>query len=296
MDLTHLRYFQSIAEAGSMSGAARQLRVSQPTLTVAIQNLEEELGTTLFLRTSKGVTLTTTGEVLLDCIKDIFALVERTKETILGVETEEAGEFVIGCHESLGAYFLPQFMRRFLEEAPKIQLSLMNASSGGVREAVIERTVHFGLIVNPRPHPDLVLVELFKDAVTAFVAAEEPVLETLDAAYDRLAEGPLVFAGRVEQCQDLIGRFAADRRLPARMLECGDLELVKSLALGGIGVALLPRRVAMYGHDGQLRPLHPNFPEFPDSIHLIYRGDLHRTKAALKVKDALVRYGRQLDG
>ena len=277
-----------------MSAAARQLRVSQPTLTVAIQNLEQELATTLLLRTSKGVTLTSSGATLLECIGEMFTLVERTKERIVGLETDDVGEFVLGCHESLGAYFLPRFMRSFLEKAPKIELSLSNGTSSAVREAVLERRVHFGLIVNPPPHPDLVLVDLFKDGVTAFVSSEEPECITVEDAFRRLAKGPLIFAGRIPQCQDLISRFAAEARLPDRMLDCGDLELVKSLALGGIGVALLPRRVALYGHDAKLRELHDKFAEFPDTIFLIYRGDLHRTRAALKLKDALVSYGRSL--
>ena len=277
-----------------MSAAARQLRVSQPTLTVAIQNLEEELSTTLLLRTSKGVSLTSSGEALLECIGEIFTLVERTKERIVGLETEDVGEFVLGCHESLGAYFLPRFMRSFLERAPKVQLSLMNESSSAVREAVLERRIHFGLIVNPLPHPDLVLVDLFKDGVTAFVSSDEPECATPEDAQARISRGPLIFAGRIPQCQDLISRFASEARLPERMLDCGDLELVKSLALGGIGVALLPRRVAMYGHDAKLRELHPSIAEFPDTIFLIYRGDIHRTRAAMKLKDALVSYGRSL--
>ena len=277
-----------------MSASARQLRVSQPTLTVAIQNLEQELETTLLVRTSKGVSLTSSGEALLACIADIFALVDRTKEQIAGLETEDVGEFVLGCHESLGAYFLPPFMRSFLEQAPNVQLSLWNDSSSAVREAVLERRVHFGLIVNPVPHPDLVLVDLFRDGVTAFVSAEEPECKTLEEAHARIAEGPLIFAGRIPQSQDLIRRFDSIARLPERMLDCGDLELVKSLALGGIGVALLPRRVAMYGHEGKLRELHTEVAEYADTISLIYRGDIHRTRAAMRLKDALLSYGRSL--
>jgi len=66
VDLTHLRYFQAIAEHGSLSAAARSLHVSQPTLTVAVKHLEERLGTTLLHRSREGVKLTRTGQELLD--------------------------------------------------------------------------------------------------------------------------------------------------------------------------------------------------------------------------------------
>src|SRR6185295_11449740 len=93
VDLAHLRYFQTIAQCGSMTAAARVLRVSQPTLTVAMKNLEERLGTTLFLRNRSGVTLTRTGEELLEHAREIFSLVDRAEQRISGLETDEVGSF-----------------------------------------------------------------------------------------------------------------------------------------------------------------------------------------------------------
>lgn len=294
MDLTHLRYFQTIAECGSLTAAAKRLKVSQPTLTVAMKNLEERLGTTLLLRSRTGVSLTATGKELLGHVGEVFTLLETAEQKIMGLETEEVGSFVIGCHESLGAYFLPEFMKSFLESAPRIDVTLWNGSSADVTDAVVGRTIDYGLIVNPIPHPELVLIELYKDAMDFFVASSSGSTAELAAAHARLRAGPLVFAGRVQQCQDLLGRLAADALLPARMLSCGDLELVKSFALAGLGVALLPRRVAAYGQPGKLRRLHPSLPFFPDTIFLAYRADMHRTKAATKLKEAVVAYGRGL--
>lgn len=295
MDLTQLRYFQTIAQHGSMTAAARTLHVSQPSLTVAIQNLEQELKTTLFLRDRRGVSLTETGRSLLEHASEVFRLLEEAEQQILGLEQEELGRFVIGCHESLGAYFLPKFMSRFFRESSKIDLALWNGPSASVRDAVLSREVQFGLVVNPIPHPDLVLVELFKDAVDVFVSAEEPARETMADAAKRFNEGTLLYAGRVTQCQELIAKLAAQDLVAPKQLVCGDLEMVKSLALAGIGVALLPRRVAAYWQEGKLRRLHPDLPFIPDTIHLLYRADMHKTRGAMKVKDALVAYGRELD-
>jgi molybdate transport repressor ModE-like protein len=298
LDLAQLRYFQAIAQCGSLSSAARTLRVSQPTLTVAVKNLEEQLGTTLLHRSRDGVKLTRTGQELLDHAAQVFALLARAEERIVGLESDDVGRFVIGCHESLGAYFLPAFMRDFLEKAPRIEVSLWNGSSADVLEAVVTRQVDFGLVVNPRPHQECVFVPLFHDAVDVFVAASTlPGGAPLDreAAQARLRRGPLVFAGRVGQCQELIERLAAESLLPTRMLSCGDLELVKSFALEGVGVALLPRRVAAYGQKGKLVRLFAELPFIPDVISLVYRADLHRTRATMRLKDALVAYGRELD-
>ena len=280
-----------------MTAAARALKVSQPTLTVTVKNLEERLGTTLLLRSRSGVQLTSTGHELLHHAAEIFALLDRAEDRIKGLESADVGSFVIGCHESLGAYFLPSFMRDFLRAAPAIELSLANGTSAAVQEGVLGRTIAFALVVNPRPHPELVIVDLFRDAVDVFVARpDEPrPPPTFDEARARLQAGPLLFAGRVDQCRELIDLLAADSLLPTRMLSCGDLELVKSLALAGVGVALLPRRVAAYGHEGRLVRLHPDLPIIPDVISLLYRADMHRTRAAMRLKDALVAHGRGLD-
>ena len=302
MDLAHLRYFQTIVRCGSMTAAARELKVSQPTLTVAMKQLEEKFATTLVLRGRSGVTLTRTGEELLHHIEEIFSLLSRAEQRISGLETGEVGSFSVGCHESLGAYFLPEFMLHFMRASPGIEIRLWNGSSASVVEAVLGREVDFGLAVNPRPHPDLVVVELFKDAVDLFIATSAPGLspesmegDGFEAAAEMLRMGPLVFAGRVSQCQDLIDRLAAERLLPTRLLSCGDLEMVKSMALAGLGVALLPRRVAAYGQEGKLRRLHRSLPFFPDIICLVYRADFHRTRAALRLKEALIDHGRHLD-
>jgi DNA-binding transcriptional LysR family regulator len=296
MDLTHLRYFKAVAEAGSITAAAHALGITQPTLTAAIQQMEKRLGTKLLLRGRSGIQLTATGEALRRHAAAVHAQIDQAEQEIRALQDEDVGNFVLGCHESLGAYFLPSFLPAFLREAPRISLTLWNGTSPGVRDAVAERKVHFGLVVNPRPHPDLVFVPLFHDAMDVFVATEgAPPEGDVEAAHARLKDGPLIYAPRVLQCQELLERLAGRRLLPERLLPCGDLELVKSLALSGMGVALLPRRVAAYWQQGRLRRLHPTMPYFEDTITLVYHSDGHRTRAARRLKEALVEHGQKLE-
>jgi DNA-binding transcriptional LysR family regulator len=312
VDLRDLRYFAAIAKSGSMTAAAKALHVSQPTLTVAMKNLEEELATQLLVRERNGVRLTVTGEELLDCANDTLDRLHRTVQRIKGLETDDEGTFILGCNESLGAYFLPDFFARFLRSYPKIELLISNETSAMVTTSVIERRTQFGIVVNPHPHPDLVIVELFHDAMDVLIAENagppsRPLASFLkggggdihDASFreaqHRLLAGPLIYAGRVTQCQELLDLLAAAGLLSERKLVVGDMELVKSLALAGIGPALLPRRVGTYGQGESLVRLHPKLPHVPDRICLVYRADMHRTKAAARVKDELIRYGKTLD-
>lgn len=316
MDLSHLRYFREIVRLGSMTAGARALGVSQPRISVVVRELEEHYGSTLLLRHRGGISPTATGVELLQHIEEVFGVLDRATARISGLERELVGRFVLGCHESLGAYFLPHFMQALLRDAPDITLTLHNTDSARVRRAVIEREVHFGLVVNPKPHPELVMTRLFRDAVDIFVCARDPVVSvtlapdvvgtpdfytdescaTLDveAAYDRLRRGPLVFAGRVHQCSELLGILTERSVIPSQLLSCGDFELVKSLALAGVGVAILPRRIAAYNQLGRLRRLHGQLPVFPDEIVLLYRADQPRTRASQFVKDLLIRSGGEM--
>lgn len=297
LELADLRYFLAVRGNGSLTAAARALGISQPSLTAAMQRLEKHFGTTLLLRDHRGVRLTVTGRALAHDAEEIFEVLARVERRVTGLEDAEGGRFVIGCNESLGAYFLPKFLREFFTAHPGIDVSVHNASSAAVRDAVVEREVDFGIVVNPRPHPDLVLVELFDDAVDFFTAPSErgkSPARTLDQAKARIEKGPLVHAARVGESQTLIARLEQQGCVPSRQIACGDFELVKSIALAGVGVALLPRRVALYGHEGKLVRLHAELPCFPDKIFLVYRADLHKTRSVLTLKDALAARGKDL--
>lgn len=292
MELSHLRYFQAVARAGSITGAAREVGVSQPSISAAIKTLETRLGTRLLQRTRDGVTLTETGQALLASAEDILERVEDASRRIEALENEEEGRFVLGCYESLGAYFLPTFLRSFLRNHPRIRLQLWNGSSAAVRQAVLDRVVDVGLVVNTLPHADLVIVPAFEDRIE-IVSLEDPAAD-LDEAHARLVHGPLIHADRPVFAQ-IVERLAARGAVSDARLVCGDLELVKSLALGGVGPAILPRRVAAYGHPGRLRCVHPELPSFADTIHLVWRADLLRTRAARTLKDALLEAARAME-
>lgn len=296
MELAQLRYLRVIAKEGSISAAARALGLSQPSLSVAVKQLEADLGTSLLVRTRTGVTLTAAGEEAVRVGGELLGAVQALRQRVADLEHGAVGEFVVGCHESLGAYFLPSFLPGFLAAHPAISLHLWNGSSKDVAARVVDGEVTFGLVVNATPHPDLVIVPAWEDRIE-LVIAEEPPCEgdRWGWALDRLATRPLVYMTRWPFA-GIVDRLAAANVPLNRLIPCGDLELTKSLTIAGVGVGVLPRRVARYGAGGGLAPLHPALPRFDDTIHLVYRADVPRTRAHGLLKDALLAHARGLDG
>jgi len=305
MNLTDLQYFQTIARCGNITGASRLLGVRQPSLTVAMQRLEAETGTTLLLRDRSGVTLTSTGKAFLHMATEILTLLDVGMQHIQALESDDVGSFTLGF-PAASSYFLSTFFTSFLQEAPRITLSLWTGGAPAVQQAVLAREVDFGLVVNPALHPELVLTQLFHDACDFFVLAPPQETQGKDTAPEPrpswewetvctlLRRGPLVYVTYMPQAQTMIERLGASGLLPAQQLPCDDLELAKSLAVSGVGVTILPRRVAASDPLGRLQRLHPALPWVHDVIYLAYRADGHRTRAAIRLKDALIEHGRRL--
>lgn len=287
-----LRYFQQVAEHGSFTAAARALRVSQPSLSVAVRKLEEALGTALLHRSRQGVSLTRAGEILLEHTRAAERALETAKEELLALDTMPRGRFTLGAHESLAAYLLPGFMARFLQAYPKVEIELRNGNSREIERAVVERRLDVGLVVNPSRHDDCVVVDLFSDRVGFVVSAELRAARS-GTGRELLAQVPLVHVPVLRQTQFLVGTLAAEGIDPPSQLSCSSMELVKSLVLDGVGVGILPFRVAAHGvSGGRLVPLDDALPVFDDVITLVRRYDLPMTAGARVLVEELRAHGR----
>lgn len=288
-----IRVFSAVAEHGTVTAAARALGLSQPAVTAAIHKLEQELETTLLLRTSRGVTLTATGQVLLKHAQSLERAAVVARREIGGLEDEPRGRFTIGCHESLGAYFLPPLFVHFFAEHPGIDLVLSNANSRDVERAVIERRIDFGVVVNPEQHPESIVTPLFVDRVA--IVAHESLCEKRKAASALIEEHALVHVPALRQTQFILGALDQAGIAPKRVVPCVSLELVKSLVLDKAGLGILPLRVARYHTPKEtVRVVSKDLPAFDDRICLVRRVDLHVTAAARLVLDAFAARGREL--
>jgi DNA-binding transcriptional LysR family regulator len=290
-----VRVFAAVAEHGGVTAAARVLGLSQPAVTAAIHKLEAELETTLFLRTSRGVTLTATGQAMLEHARRIERAAVEARREIGGLEEEPRGRFTIGCHESLGAYFLPPLFAHFFAEHPGIDLVLSNANSREIERAVIERRVDFGVVVNPESHPESVVTPLFVDRVAIVAHAGLLGKKKGDDGAAVIGKHALVHVPALRQTQFILGALDQAGIVPKRVVPCVSLELVKSLVLDRAGLGILPLRVARYHTPKDtVRVVSRSLPSFDDRIALVRRADLHVTAAARLVLDAFAARGREL--
>jgi DNA-binding transcriptional LysR family regulator len=266
-----------VIDTGSFTDAAKSLRISQPAVSLAIKRLEERLGTALLVRTRKRVAPSRPGEVLATGARLAFEAIGNAVAQIADEHAEPSGRVVLGIHESLAAYSLPTFMARFLREYPKVELTLWNGRSQDVERELTAGRVDLALIVNARPHPDLIIVPVFEDAVEFFHCFRRP-----SDPVALLTTTPLVYVPDLMQSQQVLAQLQKRRIATPRLLPCSSLELVKSLVVDEVGVGILPRRVAEHGTHKKLYSLSPPLPLHRDRVALVRRYDVPPT-AAIRV-------------
>ena len=286
-----LAHFVAVVEHGSFTAAARSRHVSQPSLSVAVRKLEERLGTPLLHRHARGVEVTRAGAILLERARQAHSALEAAGDEIAALHSEPRGRYRLGCHESLGTYFLPGFMGPFLARHPAIDLTLFNANSAQVEAAIVAREIDLGLVVNPGRHPDTIVRPLFDDQVL-FVASAKVSRARADDA-EALQSLPLLHVPAIRQTGHLLDRLRQEGLEPRRPIACSSMALVKSLVLDGTGIGILPWRVASHGVPrGRLRAL--DLPRYDDTIALVWRADAPNTAAMGELRDAIRRQGEAL--
>lgn len=151
MDLRQLKYFIVVTEAGSFSKAALQCNVVQSALSQQIASLEDELGRTLLVRSSKGVSLSHAGETFIQHAKRILQQVEHARSVMSVLDNEPTGAVTIGFPTSTAASLSIPFLQACLEKYPKIELRLMEGLSRQVHQSLNNGSVDVAVLFSGQP-------------------------------------------------------------------------------------------------------------------------------------------------
>ncbi|MGZ3721588.1 MAG: LysR family transcriptional regulator [Bdellovibrionales bacterium] len=268
-----LTYFLEIAHLGNLTHAANRLGVSQPSLTLAMQRLEQSVGTGLFIRSRQGVKLTKAGDRLLLEARKLMSQWEELRQQTIGSMNEIRGGFVIGCHPSVARYSLPLFLPALLHDHKDLGIELAHDLSRNITHKVLSLDVDIGIVVNPDSHPDLVMKPLTEDVVTLW---KSKALKNDDV---------LVCEPSLLQTQKLKGKFKRAGFDFTRVVESSSLEVIAGMVDCGVGMGILPTRVAL-AENRELIAV-KNAPVLKDEIFLIYRVENRGVRAVQALSQAI---------
>lgn len=174
MELRHLRYFIRAAELLHFTKAAESLFISQPTLSVHIQQLEEELGTPLFARVGRHVHLTQAGEVLLSRARQSLRELEIAGEEIDGLVGLYRGNLRVAALYAFSEHLLPSWLATFNAAHPNVHVIAKSAVTDDIEQGVVTGTIDLGFSFLPVDHDEIQSEALFKEQIVLVVSKDHP--------------------------------------------------------------------------------------------------------------------------
>lgn len=282
-DLRDIRYFAAVIEHGSLTKAARELNVSQPTLSHAIARLEEALAGAVWQRLPNrraGVLPTELGKRVLLRGGRALAELSALEEDAAQLRGVEAGELCVGSVQSLAATLLPQCVSRFLAQYPKVVLELPLISSETAPELIRAGKLDAALMVGPQPTGGgLKHLRCGEQELVLVVRSDHALARKGRVSWAALAKQPFVlfskstlFADAIEQACRRAG-FTPDVR--ARLASISGL---CALVRADVGVTILPEGSVAQG-DGELMEVHFEKPTPKRAVQLVWRADVQPTPA-----------------
>lgn len=172
MTLRHLRIFVSVCETGSMTQAAAQLFIAQPSISLAVAEMEEYYGVKLFDRISRKLYMTENGRRALQYARHITNLFDEMEQGIK--DRDAAGQLRVGTSITIGAYLLPQYMNELKKVYPLVRVEVLIGNSGSIEQQILDNQIDIG-IIEGGSHSSYIRSESFPGDRLAFICGADHV-------------------------------------------------------------------------------------------------------------------------
>lgn len=292
MQFHQLQYFVAVAETRHFTRAADLVHVAQPSLSQQIKALERELGADLFLRARGNITLTDAGEALLPLARRILADADTARHEVLELVQLRRGRVRLGATPSLCTGLLPDVLRAFHDRYPGVRLLVEEGGSHDLVRELARGALDLALVVLPlpTPAPALTTVELLREdlVVVSSTEADPPgggrrTVRISDLEGERL----VMFRHGYDLRELTVAACRAEGFEPDFAVEGGEMDAVLGFVRAGLGVAVVPRMVAVRPGQG-LRVMPLAGPGLARTIALAHRSDVAPPRAARELQRMLL--------
>jgi DNA-binding transcriptional LysR family regulator len=238
--VTQLRSFLAVVRTGSVTAAADELVVSQPSVSAAVSALTRELGVELTERVGRNVRPTAAGTAFASYAADVIGLLDQGARAAREVADRTASELRIGAVTTAGEHIVPQLMQAFAARHPEISLSV----DVGNRERVFERlrTHRSDVAIGGRPPEDGIVGERFLDnPIVVITASDDPLAKARRVRVEQLASRPWLLREEGSGTRSMTEEFLAGHDLHPDIRTLGSNGAIKQAARAGLGVSLQSR-------------------------------------------------------
>jgi DNA-binding transcriptional LysR family regulator len=242
VEIRHFAALQALADEGSFGRAAKRLGYTQSAISQQIATLERIVGERLVERPGgpRPISLTEAGRLLLRHASSIVARLQAAQADLQALRAGESGTIRVGIFQSAGARVLPEIMRRFTEQWPEIDVTLVELEDDAITVAVERGEIDVGFVLLPVGDHPLETVELVRDPYVLIVPADSPLADEAPSLRRVVAE-PLVGFRECAAVEPIEAAFRAEGLEPNWAFRSNDNPTVQALVAAGVGVAVMPR-------------------------------------------------------
>lgn len=262
MTLTELKYIVAVAREKHFGRAAEACFVSQPTLSVAVKKIEEELDVKLFERSANEVTVTPLGEDIVRQAQSVLEQAANIKEIAKRGKDPLAGPLRMGVIYTIGPYLLPDLVRQNIRLSPQMPLVLQENFTGKLLEMLRTGEIDCAILAEPFPDTGLAVAPLYDEPFFAAVPVGHPLAQRKRVTTQELKSETMLLLGTghcfrdhvLEVCPEF-ARFSSNTEGIQKSFEGSSLETIKHMVAAGMGVTLVPRLSVPEGalEDGQAK-------------------------------------------
>jgi DNA-binding transcriptional LysR family regulator len=230
--------FNNVAQAGNISHAAKQLYISQPAVSKAIQSLEENLRTTLFIRSSRGVKLTEEGQLLYKYTSTAFDTLKNAEDSLKHIHELGIGHLRIGASNTLCKYLLLPYLNRFVRENPHIKITIENQSSSHTLKKLDNNNLDIGLVAKPDSIESYNFISL-GEIEDVFVATKAYLdnLKLRENSNDIFSNANIMLLDEANVTRKYIEEYFKTNSIePKHILEISSMDLLIEFAKTSLGV------------------------------------------------------------
>jgi DNA-binding transcriptional LysR family regulator len=242
MNLNHLAIFHAVAQAGSMTGGAERLDISQPAASKQVRELERALGTHLFDRIGRRVHLSQAGEVLADYARRLFAMAREAEDAMADLRAAGRGRLAIGASTTIGTYLLPGVLAEFWRRHPKVELLVQVENTEKVHRRLAGHELDLGLTEGLVEEEELEAEAFHRDELVLIAAPGHRLAGQDRVALSAVREEPFILREPGSGTRAVEERALARLKLPVRVLMAlGSTEAIKRVVAEGVGLAIVSR-------------------------------------------------------
>lgn len=255
MTITQLEYIIAVDNYKSFSVAANYCFVTQPTLSMQVQKLEEELGVVIFDRSRNPISVTNVGAQLIRQAKIIIEERDRFQNIIEDVKGEFSGILRVGIIPTVSPFLLPLFLQSFIDKYPKLELVFDELTTGEIVSGIHRSTLDFGILALPINDASIIEESLYYEPFVAFIPEKHKLFSKVKISVDDLyvndllllKEGHCLREQTLKVCKTSEKEWRDDHN--KILFEFGSLDTLINLVQQNFGITLLPYLSVMFMKD-----------------------------------------------